>query len=785
MKYIIPSFLLLSILTLISCQPEESEVSLAPGGPGDESFWNYAGKTGVGTAYEMYSQNGYQDGGPSGTISKVWFSLTKGILTETAYGMIHEAQLKDLQLVVKGADFVDLESEDTKHSISYLHQDDAGRPLSLAYRLINQDKDGKYTIEKHVFTDPDRQALFYRIIFTPHEEDLELYVMANPHIANTGVLDSAFVDEAGLHAAEGDSYMSLISSTPFETQNAGFKGSQDLLTSLRDNTAVPTFSATDGKGNVVLSGGWKISGDTFTTDLVIGFGESLTQSKEEAAGALSDGYENRLKAYNGEGAAIGWEDYLSSLENLPDMIPATGDNGKLLHTSALVLKALEDKENAGALIASLSIPWGDSVSAESSATGYRAVWPRDFYQCAMALLALGDEKTPKTAFEYLKKVQVTEETPGNAGAGGWFLQKTVVDGTLEWFRVQMDQTAMPIMLGWKLWDKKVISDDSIAYWYTTMLQPAAEFLTTGGQVSLSDNKAEIIPPFTQQERWEEQYGYSPSTMAAIISGLVCAGDIARSLGREEEAQRYLEAADSYEKNLETYTYTTEGEFGDGEYYIRISRNIDPNDKELLGDNNARPGMPEDQILDAGFLELVRYGVRSADDPRIRKSITVLDDTSRDDNLQVRYLFGSGGVTYEGWRRYGNDGYGEDVTDGSNYGRFGPGQRGRVWPFFTGERGHYMVKFYGQDELTNSEKQELTNRYAGALEFFANEGLMLPEQVWDNVGENEAHEYQPGEGTSSATPLAWTHAEYVKLVKSIASGEVWDSYPIVEARYLNN
>ncbi len=769
--------ILLTVVFFFSCESGPGEDQLAGGAPGDPSYWNYAGKTGVGTSYEMYGNDV-----PTGEVSRVWFSLTQGIITETAYGMIHEAQLKNLRFIVRGNDFLDEEDLHTTHEVEYIYTDESGRPLSLAYKLVNTDLDGKYTITKYIFTDPDRQSLYVRVQFTAREPGLDLYVLANPHMANTGSNDSAYVSSDGLHASEGGVHMTLVSSEPFDLQQAGFKGESDLLTFLENDQQPGTFLATNGTGNVVIGGGWTSLDTNFTTDVVIGFGSSLRQATREARGTLRQGYEATLASYNGFGERTGWEDYLASLEHLGNLREASGDNGRLLQVSAMVLKALEDKENPGALIASLSIPWGDSVSAEQSATGYRAVWPRDFYQCAMALLALGDENTARTAFEYLHKVQVTDSTPGNKGATGWFLQKTVVDGTLEWYSVQMDQTAMPIMLGWKLWKNNVISQDSMKYWYDTMLRPAARFLVEGGEVDIQNNRVNIDPPFTQQERWEEQYGYSPSTIAAVIAGLVSAADLARSFGYTEDASAYLAAADDYENSLERFTVTSTGPYGEGEYYVRISRNQDPNDKEVLGDNNARPGMAEDLILDGGFLELVRYGVRSPEDDVILRSIEVLDDTSMVDNLQVRYLFPAGEGRYEGWRRYGNDGYGEDITDGSNYGRFGPGQRGRVWPFFTGERGHYMLKKWGADGLTDAEKNQLTERYVKALEYFANDGLMLPEQVWDGVGENAIHKYITGEGTSAATPLAWTHAEYVKLLKSISAGQVWDSYPNVEARY---
>lgn len=196
-------------------------------------------------------------------------------------------------------------------------------------------------------------------------------------------------------------------------------------------------------------------------------------------------------------------------------------------------------------------------------------------------------------------------------------------------------------------------------------------------------------------------------------------------------------------------------------------------------------MDETEILDAGFLELVRYGVRAANHWSILESIPELDDTTIDENLRVKYLFSFDGDTasYPGWRRYGNDGYGEDETDGTNYGRMTPGQRGRVWPFFTGERGHYELA--KAIELGENSIDRLSNSYIKAMEYFANEGLMIPEQVWDGVGVNPGN-YTAGEGTNSATPLAWSHAEYLKLLRSVADQQVWDRYYNVEKRYqLNN
>ncbi|MEM9055419.1 MAG: glycoside hydrolase family 15 protein, partial [Pseudomonadota bacterium] len=429
---------------------------------------------------------------------------------------------------------------------------------------------------------------------------------------------------------------------------------------------------------------------------------------------------------------------------------------------------------------------------EQPQTGYKAVWPRDFFQVASAFLAMGDEETALAAYRYLPTIQVTDETPGNKGVTGWFLQKTHVDGEIEWVAIQQDQTAMPIMLGWKLWQAGVISGEEMAESYRSMLKPAADFLVEGGRPDiLWNNEFEGSLGYTQQERWEEQEGYSPSTVAAVISGLVTAADMAERFGDPADSERYLAAADALEANVEAWMFTTNGELGDGNYFIRITRSKEPNDKTPLGDNNGRPGLPKDQILDGGFLELVRYGVRGWNAPSIQATLPEYD-AAHEDNLRVRYEFGEG---LTGWRRYGNDGYGEDGERGTNYheieGGNTPGQRGRVWPFFSGERGHYEVDFLqgllgrllDQHPEVTAQRMVLQD-LVESLEAFANEGLSLPEQVWDGVGPNPFG-YQLGEGTNSATPLAWTHAEYIKLLRSISDGKVWDRYDIVAERYADS
>lgn len=807
MKMSINGLLLGSLIALTACNQDNPTATaampttpaikaVAPGAPGQTSTWAYSGKTGIGTSYERYASGRYLPSAATGEVSKVWFSLAEGIVTETMFGLIHEAQLKEMQFFIQGEDFFHEEKKNTVSHIEYLHTDEQGRPLSLAFKILNKDEQGRYEIEKHIFTDPDRNSLMVKVIFRANTNKITPYLFVNPHVANTGSNDKAWFENNRWHAQDGNTSLTLTTDALIAHSSVGFVGASDGITQIQQHGSLLHNYQTTGEtaGNVAITLQLPtLNQETATWQFVLGFGDDLVASDKAATQTLASGSTAVLAKFNGEGDAIGWEDYLHSLPALDALAQTATDDGKLLYASAMVLKAQEDKTHAGALIASLSNPWGDTKSAETAKTGYKAVWPRDFYQVAMALLALGDTQTPKVAFEYLQKVQVSEQTPGFTGTPGWFLQKTQVDGQLEWIAVQMDQTAMPIMLGWRLWQEGVLTDAEAVSWYNNMLKPAADFLAKGGKVKLDWSDIDIVPPFTQQERWEEQSGYSPSTTAAVIAGLVSAADLARLATDDASADIYLAAADSMSSQLEATMFTQQGSLNqapaNGQYYLRITENTNPDDKAPLASRNGLDMSDESQVIDGGFLELVRYGVRAANDPHILESLPELDNMSIDDARRVKYEFTFPGIegSFPGWRRYGIDGYGEDISNGMGYGAINeamsPGQRGRVWPFFTGERGHYeLARAQVKGKLASEEIDKLRKTYVKAMELFANEGLMLPEQVWDGVGANDVYNYPLGGGTNSATPLAWTHAEYIKLLRSFSEQKVWDRSPLVEARY---
>lgn len=769
----------------------------APGAPGAPATWSNAEKTAIGTSFEAYDDEGqFSDASSTAPISRLWFSLGKDRVTEVMWGLIHEAQIREIRFLLVGPEGV-IEPSDTR-----IRVDGDGLPVSPASGIVLTYPDLGEAVTITVFTDPDRNALMFNAgLSDALPEGVRLFAYLDPAMANTGSGDRAQIVGGGLHAYEGESHLfARLASGAAEQASVGYVGVSDGVDDLDDGALDMPYSEANEVGNVagviafdfkqesaVATASSASQGLTMSSTLVVGFGATADAAKNVAADAAKVSANEAYAKYAGQ-----WQAYLEGLEHLPSLASEAEDGGALAYMSAINLKIMEDKTHAGALIASLSNPWGETAPAEQPQTGYKAVWPRDFFQVASAFSAMGDEETARAAYRYLPTVQVTGETPGNSGVTGWFLQKTHVDGEIEWVSIQQDQTAMPIMLGWKLWQDGVLSDAEIETSYRSMLKPAADFLVDGGRPNILWNtEFEASLGYTQQERWEEQEGYSPSTVAAVISGLVAAADLAERFGDPADAARYLDAADRLEANLEAWMFTTNGDLSDGEYFIRITQNQDPNDKALLGNNNGRPGLPEDQIVDGGFLELVRYGVRAWDAPSIQATLGVLD-APHPDNIRVRYEFKSGHI---GWRRYGNDGYGEDGDAGTNYheidGGNTPGQRGRVWPFFSGERAHFefgelqssRAKFPPDHPDVQSAERKIDDLIA-SMEAFANEGLSLPEQVWDNVGQNPFG-YTFGEGTNSATPLAWTHAEYIKLLRSKMDAAVWDRYSIVEERYADS
>jgi glucoamylase len=412
---------------------------------------------------------------------------------------------------------------------------------------------------------------------------------------------------------------------------------------------------------------------------------------------------------------------------------------RVYEQSLLVLAASEDKIHRGASIASPSMPWiWGTLTLEPGrrfSGPYHLVWPRDFYHVATAQKAAGDDAGADRLLDYLWRVQKPD---------GSFWQNTRVDGTPKWTTEQLDQTSLPIVLAW--WLGRTGPTD----W--SHVERAADYIVREG-------------PRTDQERWENQDGYSPNTIATEIAGLICAADIARRNGRPDKAAQYEGLADSWQAQVESWTATSNGPYSPRPYYLRVTKDAQPNQGTTynLGDNFDRP-VDQREIVDNSFLGLVLFGVKRWNHPTVLNSLVVGDRTSPGPLAETTP---SGTV----WHRFTYDGYGEQ-RNGDDWDLFFDNPRrqtrGRLWPLLTGERGEYEL-------IAGRNARPHLRTIANT----ANDGLMLPEQVWDN-------QPPPGEvsgkGTRSATPLAWTHAQFVRLAWSIDAGEPIERPSIVACRY---
>lgn len=674
----------------------------APGAPGIASTWTTGAKQGLGTS--------------ASTASKLWYTLGQGIAHELYYPQADMPNVQDLQYIVTdGATFTDEEKVAMTHRVRLADDD------SLTYEQVNTDRDGRYRITKTYVTDPARATLLVRTRFQrlSGSTPLQLYVLYNPSLAGSGMGDTGSTVDGLLQASDGQVASTLAASSGFTQTTSGYSGTAS--DGFRDLTAnrrlTSTYDAAEQPGNLVQTARVVVGQDT-TFTLALGFGATRAESAQNASGSLNAGWSAVATSYQ-----TGWHNYVSSLNPVP--ASAGGELRRQYLASVMSIKAHEDKTWRGAFVASLTHPWGDASNADACCQhGYHAVWARDLYQMATASLAAGDRAAANRALDYLLNVQRRPD--------GSYPQNTRLDGTPVWHGLQLDQVAFPTILAWQLG-----RTDAATY---AKLKPSAEFISHNG-------------PRTPQERWEEAAGYSPSTLAAEIAGLVCAADIARVNGDPGAADYYLRVGDEWQRNVESWTYTTTGTLASHGYYERIDGSGNPNDLAQLTIANGGGTWWEKDVVDGGFLELVRLGVKRADDPHVVNSLRVVDST-------IRVAAPQGGL----WYRYNHDGYGE-TSDGRPYTGAGIG---RLWPVLTGERGEYAVA-----------AGQAAGPYLTTMAGSSGDGLQIPEQVWDRA---DAHGFTFGQATGSATPLSWAHGQFVRLAVSIDAGRNVETPSVVAQRY---
>jgi glucoamylase len=688
---------------------------VAPGWPGIPGRWTSGRKSGVGTAL----------GG-----SAIWFTLSHGILNEVYAPRMDTAATRDLGLVVTapGGFF----SEEKRHAVHSAALAEPGVPL---YRLTSTCARGRYRIEKEVLADPARPVVLQRIRFTALHGppgELRLFALLAPHLDNHGGGNTGWAGTVkgmeALFASRGAHALCLASSSGFRARSAGFVGSSDGWQQLRRHgeLAEPYDLAPDG--NVALCG--ELEPGPGELVLALAFGRGPEEAALQARASLAEGFEAIRERY-----VAPWRRWQAGLRPAPAH--------PLVATSAMVVKVHQSKHVPGAIIASLAVPWGHA-RGDGDLGGYHLIWPRDMVEAAGGLLAAGARGEAREALVYL---QASQEADGSWPQNMW------TDGRRYWGGVQLDETALPVLLLDLARREGALREGDLGrrgFW--PMVRRAAGFLVRSG-------------PVTQQDRWEEDGGYTAFTLAASIAALLAAADLAELAGEPGIAPYLRETADAWNGRIERWLLVRgtplARQVGVDGYYVRVA----PPDAEEGGDQvplrNRAPGAGwarAEAVVSADALALVRFGLRAADDPRVEETLRVIDAL-----LKVDTPAGPC------WRRYNGDGYGEHEDGGA----FDGTGVGRPWPLLTGERAHHAL---ARGDRAAAE------RLLETLERLAGEGGLLPEQVWD-AGDLPAQELTRGQPSGSAMPLVWAHAELLKLVRSLADGRVFDTPPQPVDRYL--
>ncbi|WP_280585217.1 glycoside hydrolase family 15 protein [Halorubrum sp. Boch-26] len=760
-----------------------------PTGPDEAPHWTTGRKFGVGTPADHETDDPVP----------VWFTLTEGALTEARFPRIDVMNVRTFDFLVADPEtgYTIRTFDETSHVTTTETVERRTVPAAddaLAYtQTVRETGDGhghEWTLTVEYAVDTDGDAILADVAFEGGRE-YDVYALVDTTITNVGTNDRGdrVGDADGYHllarnddAAErhtgklvdddGDSFevaLALASDDRFEWASVLAAGGEEADALFGEGERGD--GAVEATGNVVLAG--LVGSGTAVSDTVaLGFAENADTAAAlgEARGAVSRGFEDVAASY-----VTSWRDWLAGRE-FPDSVTGDAELETQYRFALMTLAAVEDKRHDGAGIASPSVPWGETeYAAEDRGYGYNFVWSRDLYQVFTALIEVGEVERGANALAYLYNTQ--------QDADGFLPQNTYIDGRTRWGGEQMDNIAFPSVMAWQLYEHGTAPADA-DYTYDQVRRSLGYIAAHG--------------PETAQERWEEEAGFSPSSIAAEVAGLVCGAALALAEAdriesggspaggsRDEPAPDELRAdalawlglADDWAARVEEWCATSTGteRYGETPYYLRITADGDPESGRPRTIANDGPTYDEREIVDGGFLELVRLGVKPADDETIRNSVSVVDDS-----IRVDTPYGPG------WYRYVGDAYGEIAAGdpGAPWAGTGDG-RGRLWPIFTGERGEYELRaradgpdaFGGTDEDA-LEPDALLETMAG----FGNSGRMLPEQVWDREHPTD-YGWEFGEGTGGATPLAWTMAGYIRLAHGVDAGEPVETPSVVRERYV--
>jgi glucoamylase len=644
----------------------------APGAPGIPPTWTSSAKDMVTTAL--------------GT-SRVWVTLGHGILNEVYWPATGQPQLRDLGFIVAGPSGWSEVKRVNNYQVS------SAEPYLPLPHIAHQGESYRLVLE--VVPDPRRDAVL--ISFRLIGEGARLYVLLAPHLNNAGEHNNALAGD-DLAAWRGECALCLVSDIGFARSSAGYVGVSDGWQDFAKNGQMLWTYEEATDGNVALIA--ELPGNQGT--LALGLSVTVTGARTKARSSLSEGYHAVREQF-----VAGWQQWGRSLA-IPD---APADILREAYISAAVLKVHKDRTYPGSIVASLSVPWGNS---NDTSGGYHLVWARDCVEAGLALLGIGQVDDARSMLSYLVAIQKAD--------GSW-PQNCFPDGRPFWSGIQLDEVGFPIILAAKLAEEEALDDLT---GIDPMIRRAAGYLVRNG-------------PLSPQDRWEENSGFSPFTLAIEIAALIAA---AKTCFAGDEQDYLLSLADYWNERIEEWTYVSGGplaaEYGADGYYVRMG--LGPTQGGLRGRvdvaNRTDGSRPAVALVGMEYLHLVRLGLRSAQDRRIQDTCKITEAL-----LKVETPLG---IAYH---RYNGDGYGEHA-DGSPYDGTGIG---RAWPLLTGERAHYEMQL-GHDILP----------YLRMMTRMTGPGGLIPEQVWDGPALPE-YELEPGKPTGSAMPLVWAHAEFLKLL----------------------
>jgi len=696
-----------------------------PGAPGAPSRWTPGRKRGFASSR-----------GPSA----VWFTVGDGRLAETAFPRVDLPAFKEIRfLVTDGATFFADSTVDCAHDIEWLSPD------APAYRVTETDRAGRFRIMWEPVTATALNALFLRIsldVLQGAPDNVRVYLWLDPHLRLAGADDSVDYVEAErqplLVFSDRDAHAAFGSAGDWDTFSCGYKGSaSDPLADLR---AGPPYHLDGlyyraGAGHVGALVGFAAP-VSVPLEVFLAFGQTHGEAISSAIQARTEITERGFAALQQEFIA-GWTNYAAGLL---DLSPWAGDGGAAFRAAWQTLAAAEDKTFAGAAVAAPSFAWGQDE--DEGRRTYQKIWGRDLYHTGLGLLAAGDNAGARRCLEHMAEI--------HRDADGSMPQHAYVDGARDpWQNEQLDETAAPLLLAWHLWRTAgALQDGEIVAMYPGFLKPAADFLAAA-------------QPQSSQDRWEEEFGWSPATLADMTAGLICAADCASAAGDSSSRSRYLNRADQLEAEIDNRTFTVTGGLGDGRYYVRIDQTGDPDDNATIEINSGGGVHREKDIVSLDFLELVRVGIRRPTDPRVLDS---LPESEAGTAVEL--------VNGIGFHRYNHDGYGEKA-DGRTY-LAAPAFTGigRVWPLLTGERAQQVLAAGGDAAM-----------YFAAYEAQALSGGLFPEQVWDQA-DLPSMGLSEGQASNAAGPLSWAAAEYLALLRTARDGRIFGRVGLAYARYAN-